>query len=222
VSEIAQRVGLPKSTVSRLLATLSEIGAVTHDASGYDLGPLLTELATSGRHDGLVAIARPYLAALVEAFGEDAGIAVLDHGDTLYLDQYSADTEVQVRDWTGERAPPHAVSSGLVLLAHAPADERERVLAAPLARLTPRTMVAPAKLRHRLADVARRGSAWVYGEFAGDLNSVAAPVLGPGDVALAALHVHGPSYRFPGERDPDQIAATVSETAERMSARFQR
>jgi IclR family transcriptional regulator, acetate operon repressor len=222
VSEIAQRVGLPKSTVSRLLATLHEAGAVTQNGGGYRLGPLITELATSGQHDGLIALARPYLAALVETFGEDAGVAVLDHGDTLYLDQCSADAAVQLRDWTGERAPPHTVSSGLVLLAHASPDECQRVLAGPLVRLTSRTMVAPAKLRRRLAAVAVQGSEWVYGEFAEDINSVAAPVFGSDGAVVAALHVHGPSYRFPGKRDPAPIAAAVAAAAQRMSARFTR
>jgi DNA-binding IclR family transcriptional regulator len=39
---------------------------------------------------------------------------------------------------------------------------------------------------------------------------------------LAALHVHGPSYRFPGDRDPDQIAAGVAAAAQQMSARLRR
>ena len=63
--------------------------------------------------------------------------------------------EVQLRDWTGERVPPHCVSSGLVLLAHCPGRRfSERILAGPLPRLTARTMVAPAKLRRRLAAIA--------------------------------------------------------------------
>jgi DNA-binding IclR family transcriptional regulator len=183
---------------------------------------LIGQLAAgTGRHGELVALARPYLAGLVDAFGEDAGVSVLDAGDVLYLDQLGSDAAVQLRDWTGERVPPHCVSSGLVLLAHAPADERERALAGPLPRLTARTMVAPTRLRRRLAAIARRDNEWVYGEFADDINSVAAPV-SDGDGVVAALHVHGPSYRFPGDRDPVQIAAGVAAAAKQMSSRLQR
>ena len=88
--------------------------------------------------------------------------------------------------------------------------------------MTSRTMVAPAKLRRRLAAIAEQDSEWVYGEFADDINSVAAPVFGADGEIVAALHVHGPSYRFPGEGDPSDIAATVAATAQRMSARFKR
>jgi DNA-binding IclR family transcriptional regulator len=62
----------------------------------------------------------------------------------------------------------------------------------------------------------------VFGEFAEDINSVAAPVFNGGADAVAALHVHGPSYRFPGTRDPEQIAAAVVAAASQMSARLHR
>jgi DNA-binding IclR family transcriptional regulator len=222
VSQIAAAVGLPKSTVSRLLATLHDNGAVSLSAGRFSIGPLIGQLAAgTGRHGELVAIARPYLVGLVDAFGEDAGVSVLDGGDVLYLDQLSSDAAVQLRDWTGERVPPHCVSSGLVLLAHASPDARQRALEGPLPRLTARTMVAPTRLRRRLVAVARRDSEWVYGEFADDINSVAAPVFDDGEV-VAALHVHGPSYRFPGDRDPDRIADGVATAARQMSSRLRR
>ena len=142
-------------------------------------------------------------------------MSVLDDGDVLYLEQLSSDAPVQLRDWTGERVPPHCVSSGLVLLAHAADANANSILGRPLPRLTARTMVAPAKLRRRLAGIAQRGSEWVYGEFDDDINSVAAPVFDGGDRAVAALHVHGPSYRFPGEHDPARIADGVADAAQR-------
>ena len=223
VTQIAAIVDLPKSTVSRLLSTLQELGAVTPTDGGYRIGPLLTELATGAtQHHGLIAVAMPLLERLVEVSGEDAGLSVLDQDTTLYLAQVGAAGEVQMRDWTGERVPPHCVSSGLVLLAYSPVEVQRRILAAPLRRLTAQTVVAPSKLRRRLSSIVRRGSEWVYGEFADDINSVAAPVLGGDGLAIAALHLHGPSYRLPGRHDPDTIAAHVITAAQQMSARLRR
>ena len=223
VSELAERVGLPKSTVSRLLATLHDLGAVAPTDDGYRVGPLITEIAAgTGRHEGLAALARPYLSGLVDAFGEDAGISVLDGGDVLYLEQLGSDAPVQLRDWTGERVPAHCVPSGLVLLALGDKAERESILGRPLARLTGNTMVAPAKLRRRLDGIVERGVEWVYGEFNDDINSVAAPVFDGGQRAVAAIHVHGPAYRFPGDRDPAHIAEGVRDAAERLSTRLTR
>ena len=222
VSQLAGTVGLPKSTVSRLLSTLQDLGAVEATDNGYRVGPLIAEIAFgTGQGEGLTALARPYLARLVATYGEDAGLSVLDGGETLYLEQVSSGAAVQLRDWTGERIPPHCVSSGLVLLAHAPAADRARVLAGPLPRLTANTMATPSRLRRRLAAIARRDSEWVYGEFSEDINSVASAVFNGNSTAVAALHIHGPSYRFPGERDPAAIAAAVATAARQMSARLQ-
>ncbi len=153
VSELAARTKLPKSTVSRLLATLVEIGAVEQLASGlYRVGDAVLDIAagaTPGRH--LVAVARPSLTELVDALGEDAGLSVLDGVDVYYLDQVRADVPVRLRDWTGERVPAHCVSSGLVLLAHLPPRARESAIARPLVRRTKRTTVNRTRLRARLA-----------------------------------------------------------------------
>ena len=223
VSELAGRVELPKSTVSRLLATLHDLGAVSTTDDGYRVGPLITEIAAgTGHHVGLAALARPFLAELVEDVGEDAGVSVLDDDEVLYLEHVSAGAAVQLRDWTGERVPAHCVSSGLVLLAHTDEMTRERILGRALPRVTAQTMVAPARLRGRLARIVRRGTEWVYGEFIADINSVAAPVFDGSHRAVAALHVHGPSYRFPGADDPTRIAERVAEAAARLSSRIRR
>ena len=55
----------------------------------------------------------------------------------------------------------------------------------------------------------------MFGEFSLELNSVAAPVMREG-VAIAAVHVHGPTFRFPGEASTDAIAARVREAAARL------
>ena len=123
VSEVAERSHLPKSTVSRLLSTLNELGAVDQLGAGgdYRIGDLMVELAAAAQPGrSLVAIARPHLVQLTEALGEATGLSVLDGHDVHYLDHVEADHPVQVRDWTGERLPAHLVSSGFVLLAGAP------------------------------------------------------------------------------------------------------
>ena len=63
-----------------------------------------------------------------------------------------------------------------------------------------------AALRARLAAVAAQPAAWVFGEYDDDIDSVAAPVRDATGAVVAAVHVHGPAYRFPGTADPDAIA----------------
>ena len=220
VSDIAERVGLPKSTVSRLLVTLVDLGVVEQSApgSGYRLGAYLQTLAgTAQPIRRLVDVARPHLVELVKAVGESAGLSVLDGSDVLYLDQVSAQSEIQVRDWTGERVKAHLVSSGLVLLAESSQTAIDRYLEVPLVRQTERTMTDPVALRRRLDAVRTEGAVWVIDELIDGLSSVAAPLRDSGGRVIGAIHVHGPSFRFPGAKTA-AITSKVRSAAERISA----
>ena len=152
--------------------------------------------------------------------GEAAGLSVLDGREVLYLDQVDSDQPVQVRDWTGERICAHTGSSGLVLLAAALEADRERYLAEPLVGMTPRTTTDPAVLRRRLVEVAADGYAWTHGEYVEGISSVAAPLVGAGGQVVAAIHAHGPSYRFPAPGTADEVTDRVVEAARRISARL--
>lgn len=221
VSEVADRVDLPKSTVSRLLSTLEQLGAVEQPESGgpYGIGPMVIELG-GGRLPiaTLAGLARPQLVALVDAVGEAAGLSVLDdHHQVLYLDQLDADNAVQIGDWTGDRLPPHCVASGLVLLADAAPAVVAAALGDPLPRFTERTVVDPSELTGRI-DIAReKGVAWTVGEAVDDVASVAAPIHDGDGSVIAAIHLHGPSYRFPGDSEPDQLEALVVDAASRIT-----
>jgi DNA-binding IclR family transcriptional regulator len=218
VTEIADRVGLPKSTVSRLLSTLEQVGAVEQVAAGgdYRVGWALLELAAAARPGrSLVSVARPHLAELNRLTGEAAGVSIPDGTEMLYLDQLTPDSELQVRDWTGHRIAMHAVPSGQVVLA-TDDDLARRVVTSPLPRYARNTIVEPAALRHRLQSVRTQGYAWAFEEFADGLNSVAAAVRNHDGKVIAALHVYGPASRFPGESDPDELGRMVSVTADKI------
>ena len=218
VTGIAERVHLPKSTVSRLLATLEELGAVEQVAAGgdYRIGLAMLELAAAARPGrSLISVARPHLAELVRYTGEASGISIPDGTEMLYLDQLTPDSELQVRDWTGHRIPMHAVPSGHVVLAN----DRElldHVAAGPLPRFTAHTLVKEALLRERMAMVRSLGWAWAFEEFSDGMNSVAAAVRNDEGRVIAALHVYGPASRFPGTRDTDEVGEFVLVTAQKI------
>jgi DNA-binding IclR family transcriptional regulator len=218
VTEIAERAALPKSTVSRLLGTLEELGAVEQVSAGglYRMGSAMLDLAGAaapGR--SLISITRSHLAELNRLIGEAAGLSIPDGLEMFYLDQITPVSELQVRDWTGTRIPMHAVPSGQALLA---LDDGllAKALAAPLTRFTSRTLTTAVALRKRVAEVRRLGYAWAEQEFAEGLNSVAAAFRSRDGRVVAALHVYGPASRFPGRRDPAEIGELVKTTAARI------
>jgi DNA-binding IclR family transcriptional regulator len=226
VTDVAERARLPKSTAARLLTSLVREGAVEQAAGGttYRLGPRLLTLASGlSSTRSLVAVAHPFLIELAETTGEAAGLSVPDGRTVHYIDQVDSPNPVQVRDWTGTRIPMHAVSSGLVVLASIQSGALDAYLAKPLEKFTDRTVVAPQPLRDRVAEVRRAGYAWVREEFADGINSVAAPIADASGEVVAAVHVHGPSYRFPPPGDaaaPTRLGELVEAAAGRIGSRL--
>lgn len=223
VTDVAIRSHIPKSTAARLLAALAAEGAVEQipGETRYRLGPHLVALASGlGDARGLVATARPALTGLARELGEAAGLSVRDGWTVHYVDQVDSPNPVQVRDWTGTRIPLHAVSSGQVFLAQLPAPMLARYLAEPLEQFTPDTLTSAPALLERLRDVRRDGHAWVRDEFAVGITSVAAPVADARGELVAAVHVHGPTYRFPPAGAEDEIAEAVRAAAASVGARL--
>jgi IclR family acetate operon transcriptional repressor len=219
LTALADRLELPKSTVARLLSSLEQVGAVERfDGRRWRVGPSVEAFArTVSPERSLAALARPTLAELVSSIGEDAGLGLPDGYHVLYADQVECDHPVQVRDWTGTRAPMHAVPSGLVLMADWPDDALDAYVAHGLPALTPRTVVDPSQLRERLGEARRDGHAWGREEFVVGINSVAAPVHDARGNALAAIHAHGPSYRFPAPGDEERVVRSAVQAAAAIS-----
>jgi DNA-binding IclR family transcriptional regulator len=223
VTEVAERARLPKSTAARLLASLAREDVVEQQpgSTRYRLGPRLLSLAAGLRPTrGLIATAHPFLVELALRTDEAAGLSVPDGSTIHYIDQVESPNPVQVRDWTGTRIPLHAVSSGQVVLANLSPAELERYLGERLERFTARTLVDPAALRDRLHEVRRDGYAWAREEYAEGIVSIAAPIADADGDVVAAVHVHGPSYRFPVSGGEAAVADAVLEAAARIAARL--
>jgi DNA-binding IclR family transcriptional regulator len=111
----------------------------------------------------------------------------------------------------------HAVSSGQVLLAYAPPTFVQRYLGRPMERFTDRTIVSADALLERMRAIRRDGYAWALEEFDEGISSVAAPVADGSGEVVAAVHLHGPSYRFPAAGAERSLAEHVVTTAARIS-----
>ena len=225
VTELSERVDLPKSTVSRLLSTLEQLGAVEQDGPGgpYQIGQKLVEIVTAVLpRRGLIERARPHLTDLTRATGEASGLSIRVGSHVHYVDQIESDNPVQVRDWTGTSAPLHAVPSGLVLLAHASAQDQRAYLANELVACNAKTVTDPVAIAARLKAIIEAGSTWVYEEFSEGINSVAAPIFDAEGTVVAAVHSHGPAYRFPSATNAADLAAAVAATARRIETSIRR
>ncbi|TYD00172.1 IclR family transcriptional regulator [Arthrobacter echini] len=223
VSSIALEMNIHKSTASRLLASLVNRELVHQDSERgkYRLGFGILRLASSipGRLS-LVREARPVLEGLAEKFKETVNLAVLRSDYAVNLDQAMGPSTLATYDWVGSLTPLHATSSGKVLLATLPPDERERLLTETgLPARTPRTITDRAELERQLIKVARDGYGIVKEEFEIGSNAVAVPIVSHLDLVIAAISISGPAFRFDPEAMPE-LVEELRQAGRRISTRM--
>jgi DNA-binding IclR family transcriptional regulator len=199
LSEIAERSGTPLTTAHRLLAELTDWGALVRRQDGrYEIGRKLWDL-------GLLApvqlelrqVAAPFLQDLHTTIRDTVHLAVRDGLSALYVERISGRESVPVVSQVGSRLPLYATGVGKVLLAAAPIEVVEQVLRSPT-RMTRHTVVDPGRLRRELAEVRRRRYARTTEEMSPGTASLAVPVQverRSGPVVVAALGIVVPPHR---------------------------
>lgn len=187
LADLARRAGLSAPTTLRIARQLVAGGALVREDDGaYVVGRLMWDLGLLAPvQTRLRDVAAPFLADLLAATRATVHLAVRDGDAALYLDRLSGVASVPVVSRMGTRLPLHATGVGKVLLAHAPAEVRERVLA-DLAPVTPYTVTSPRRLDGQLARVVRDGYATTVEEMTLGACSLAVPVRA-GDEVVAAL-----------------------------------
>ena len=195
VTELARRLGLHKSTASRLLTTLQKRGLVQqdHDSGKYRLGLAMVRLGGHAEKTlDLQTLALPELSSLAQAVKETATLGVLD-GDVVRSVAWY-DASGMGRDRTGRNLPLHATAPGKVLLSSRPEREFIRLAKIGFTPYTPHTIVR--------ADLRKRGFATAFGEQEPTLNAVAMPVFDQRGCIVAALEVRASGNRIPPSRVP--------------------
>ncbi|MGK3954043.1 IclR family transcriptional regulator [Microbacterium sp. I2] len=208
-SEIGRRAGLPSSTAHRIVDELVAAGLLERDEDRrVHLGMRLWELALRGSTAlRLRQAALPHMEAVQALVREHTQLAVLEQDEALFLERLShPDAGANITRVAG-RLPLHASSSGIVLLAHAPGELRDRVLAGPLRAVSPETVTDAARLRRILAEVRRAGVAVAPGWIEAVSTGVAVPIRDAGEV-VAAL-----SVVLPREAAPEPAIAALRAAA---------
>lgn len=222
ITEIAGELGVHKSTVSRLVSVLESRGLVEQlgERGKYAIGFGVVRLAgaATGRMD-LTKLGQPVCQALADSFGETVNIAVHDAGVAINITQARGSAAVSAVNWIGQRTPLHATSSGKVLLAYLPLDERTRLVSLPLDSYTENTVVDASKLLSELEEVASQGYAACFEELELGLHAVAVPVRGHRGEVVAAMSASGPSYRLSRQR-VDEIVPAMTSAASDLSAQL--
>jgi IclR family transcriptional regulator, acetate operon repressor len=216
-AEVARDLGVHRSTALRLLGTLERHNLVERDprTAKYRLGRRLPQLASvvTGEFD-LRYMARPVCERLAGVLGETVTLDVLDADEIVPIEQASGSTSVVSVNWLGRRTPIHCTASGKVIFAFAPLALRQRLLARPLERRTPNTIVEPAVLEEQLAAALEAGFARTYQELEVGLDAIAAPVRSADGSVVAAIDVSGPAHRLQSSDRPELVDLTREAAAD--------
>jgi IclR family transcriptional regulator, acetate operon repressor len=206
VGELAQRSGLPKSTVSRAVSALERRGLLQRDGARRSVrpGPVLLGLARRGVPDAdLVDLAGLILQGLSDASGETINLAVPTPLGVEHLAQVDSRHFIGSTNWLGRRVEYSTTAVGKVFAAFG---------------------AAPPELDHAIPDAMlettrARGYAIAVGELEPGLAAMAAPVRDAGGETVAALSISGPDHRLTTTRITE-LAPVLVAGADGLSARL--
>ncbi len=222
-TEIAQSLGLHKSTVSSLVATLAANGYLDQNPSSrkYVLGLRLLERSAVllGQMD-IRRVARPFLDKLRDWRGESVNMGIRDGDDVVYIEQLPSTHSVGMREEIGKRAPLHSTALGKALIAWLPPADLQRIVKhCDLTPLTPRTITSTEEFLHELERTRERGYGLDDEEHSLGGRCVGAPIFDHMGQPVAALSVSTPVERIPMSQVP-VVAEMVREVAKAISLRL--
>jgi IclR family transcriptional regulator, pca regulon regulatory protein len=192
LAEVASATGLARPTVRRILLTLTELGFVRAEGSGYALTPRVLDLGVAYVHSqGLWDIARPHMETLSAETDESCSIAQLDGSDIVYVARVAVPKIVALAVQIGTRFPALQTSLGKVLLAALTSEEVDAVLAEPTrSGLVPRWCPDREERDAVLREVRARGWALTDQQLALGIRSVAVPLRDGAGQVVGALNVN--------------------------------
>ncbi|MEM7117523.1 MAG: IclR family transcriptional regulator [Chloroflexota bacterium] len=224
ISQLARDVGLPRTTVVRLLDTLQAVGAVksADHKDTYQLGDkMLALLSETSWTEQIVAIAQPSLQKLAEQTGETIYFCLPDGDWCYFAAQINTRYKIRIEDSTGERHPLHITSAGKLFLAHRSQKAQALYFEHDLVQYTAATRNTLSQLQQQFAEIVQYGICWNHDEYEIGYTSVAAPIYNSDGDVVAAPAVGAPKFRIRDKAHETEMARLVCEAAQAISKRLQ-
>jgi DNA-binding IclR family transcriptional regulator len=210
VSDIANRIGIHKSSVSRLAATLERTRIIERDPTNarLSLGIGLVALAAPVFAAlEVLEVARSLLVGLASETRETVSFNIWDGTEAVSIERVPGSNSVRTFSSPGYRNPGHATASGKALLAYMGDATITAYCTRPLARFTEKTITEPATLVAELERCRTDGYALNIGELEADIGAVASIVFDRRQTIIGSVAVSVPMYRFGPERRPELVTA---------------
>lgn len=200
MTQISELVGINKSTVHRLLATLEGKRFLERDpvTGVYKPGIRLVQMAfLTMEHNDLRRLANQFLHTLCDRYRENVNLSVLDETDVIYLEVIESQQRVKLAAAPGQRLPAFCTASGKAILAFMPEENVRQILERGMPRYTQNTVISPETFFEDMHKTRERGYAISEQEFEEGINALAAPIC---NHPIASVSIAGPAYRLTRER----------------------
>jgi DNA-binding IclR family transcriptional regulator len=215
LAQIAQLVGLAKSTVQRIVTALREEQFVmaASPTSGVRLGPALARLAGSAsvRFDD---VTRPIMSELSQSIGETVNLSVLKGQSVLVTGQIEGHHRLRIVSDVGERFPLYCTANGKAILSVLSNELIDRLISVPMLKLTPNTIIRRAELIKAIEACRRIGYAVDDEEHTEGICGLGTGFIDPLGRAVA-LTISVPTTRF--ERLRGDLASKLLAARERTA-----
>lgn len=197
IRELGKTLGLPKTTIFRIIKTLASLGIVLQDGDEqYRLGLALSQYGSRvNRSLDIVNIAAPFMKTLAKELGETVNLGILYEDQVLMVhSEFGEPYTLQLI--LKPVSPLHCSSIGKLFLADRDAAARARYFKRDLPRRTVNTIVTMKRFEEEMKDIVARRIAHDREEYEYGLSCVAAPVFDADERIVAALGVSGPTSRL--------------------------
>ena len=221
VWQLSKILDLPRATILRLCTTLLQYDYLRKDpiSKQYSLGIRFFDLGSIVYDSfSLRSTSSSHLSQLQMKVGNTLYLGILDNDWLLYIDKRDDPSNpVNFTSRIGTRRPPHWGMLGLILMAHLPDSEVDRLLQKhPLMRLTKRTITTKDEYKKRLRNVQKQEYIFEKGEAFNGISGVAAPIRDFSGNVIAAVGVGFISSSV-HEKGLKKIIKEVVETARAIS-----
>lgn len=219
LADLSRQTGIPKSSLFRILLTLEKASIVHLDRARniYNLGMKLIDWGNRALDKiDLKTITHPHLVRMAQETRESYYVAILDDYEVIVIDRADTPEIWSMVARLGQRSPVHATASGQILVAEAPEEVVNTIIARKgLKRFTPRTLTSVARLKDRLKEVRRTGFTIADAEYKPDLCVIAVPIRDHHGKIQAALMTALQSERMRRNR---ALSGDIVEVLKRESA----
>lgn len=215
VSELAEQVDLPQSTVFNHLNTLEQTGYLINNNGTYRLSCRFLNLGAEARsHHQIHDIARQKVDRLADETGEMSALLIEEHGRGIFLHRAEGRQAVHIDSYIGQQIFLHGAALGKAILASLPRDEVDDIIETRgLPELTENTITDRETLYEELDEIHTQGVAYDDQERLPGLRSVAVPLTDSKETVLGSVSIAGPTSRVNDQRFYEQFPTELREVA---------